>query len=140
MGRTNIYHGIVILLLVEKENATQEILTHCFGVCMITLPFAQPTIMIQFLIILGSFSHKNPPLNINVPIILILLIFHNITFGPSHPHRIDFRVSKLHKNKIISKQVTKRHVCNSTQERAQYGGMTWFLGSTSTMTGMDACS
>jgi len=31
----------------------------------------------------------NPPLNIDLHIIFIILISYNITFGPSHPHRID---------------------------------------------------
>jgi hypothetical protein len=59
---------------------------------MITLPLAQPIIMIQFLVILGSLSHKNPPLSIDLPIIFILVIFFNITFSLSHPHKIDYRV------------------------------------------------
>jgi hypothetical protein len=58
-----IMESTIILLLVEKENMTKEILTSCFG---ITLPLIQPTIMIQFLIILGSLLHKNPPLNIDL--------------------------------------------------------------------------
>ncbi len=85
---------------------------------MITFPLTQPTIMIQFLIIFSSLSHWNPPLNINLPITFILLIFYNITFSLSHPHRIDYNVYRLHKNKITNKQVTKRHVCNNAQRRA----------------------
>jgi hypothetical protein len=84
---------------------------------MIILPLAQPTIMTQFLIIFGSFSHKNPTLNIDL-IILILLIPYNITFNPTHTHRIDCKVCKSHKNKITSQQITKRCVCNSVQRRA----------------------
>jgi hypothetical protein len=57
-------------------------------------------------------------LNIDLPIILIFLIFYNITFGPSHPHMIDCRVYRPHKNKITNKQVTKKLVCNSVQRRA----------------------
>ncbi len=81
----------------------------------IILPFVQPTIMIQFLIIFGSLSHMNPPLNTDLPIIFIILISYNITFGPSHPHRIDCRVCTSHKNKITNKQITKMRVCNSVQ-------------------------
>jgi len=77
----------------------------------------QPTIMIQILIILGSLSHRNLALNINLPIILIFLISYNITFGPSHQDIIDYKVSRLHKNKITSKQVTKRRVCSNAQRR-----------------------
>jgi hypothetical protein len=73
--------------------------------------------MIQFLIILGSLFHKNPPLNLDLPIILILLIFYNITFVPSHPHMIDFRVYRPHKNKITNKQIMKRCVCSNVQRR-----------------------
>jgi len=83
----------------------------------ITLPLVQPTIMIQILIIFGSLSHMNPPLNIDLPIIFIILISYNITFGPSHPHRIDCKVCTPHKNKITNKQVTKRRVFNSVQRR-----------------------
>jgi hypothetical protein len=46
-------------------------------------------------------------LNIDLPIILIFLISYNITFGPSHLDMIDFKVWRLHKNKISNKQVTK---------------------------------
>jgi len=84
---------------------------------MITLPLAQPTIMIQFFIIFGSHSHKNPPLNIDFPLIIIFKISCNITFGLSHLDRLDYRVLRLHKNKIINKQVTKRCVCSSAQRR-----------------------
>jgi hypothetical protein len=85
---------------------------------MITFPLAQPTIMMQFLIILGSFYHRNSPLNIDLPTTFILLISYNIIFGPSHLHKIDFRVYMPHKNQITSKQITKRHVCSSAQRRA----------------------
>ncbi len=85
-------------------------------VYMITLPFVQPTIMTQFLIIFDSLSHKNPPLNINLPIILIFLIFY-ITSSPSPPHKIDGRVYSLHMNKITNKQVTKKCVCKNVQRR-----------------------
>ncbi len=74
--------------------------------------------MIQFLIILGSLSHMNPPLNIDLHIIIIFLISDNITFGPSHLDRIDCKVWSPHKNKTTSKQVTKRHVCNNAYRRA----------------------
>jgi hypothetical protein len=77
----------------------------------------QPIITIQFLIILGSLSHKNPPLNIKFPTILILLISYNITFNISHPHMIEFRVSKPHKNKITNKQIMKGCVCNNAKKR-----------------------
>ncbi len=85
---------------------------------MIFLPLAQPIIMIQIFIIFGSLSHKNPPLNIDLPIILIFLILYNITFDLSHPHKIDYRVCMPHNNIIPNKQVTKRHVCSSPQRRA----------------------
>jgi hypothetical protein len=116
-----------------------------FWVYMIMLPLAQPTIMIQFLIILGSLSHKNPPLNINLPITLIFLISYNITFSLSHQNRINYKVFKLHKNKIINKQVTKRRVCSNPQRRVmllgpQYGGRTRSLRSTLTTIGKDVCS
>ncbi len=62
---------------------------------MITLLFTKPTFMIQFFIILGSLSHKNPPLNINLPTIFIFLISYNITFNPSHVGKINYRVSML---------------------------------------------
>jgi hypothetical protein len=88
-----------------------------FWVYIITLPLAWPIIMIQFLIILGSLFHRNPPLNINFPMILIFLISYNITFGSSHPNRIDYRAWRLHKNKTTNKQVTKMHVCGSVQRR-----------------------
>jgi len=114
MGRINVYHGMncYIASSQEKKSETKKF-DPLFWVCMIILPLAQPTITIQFPIILGSLSHKNPPLNINVPIIFILLISYNITFDPSHPHRINFRVCMLHNNKIINKQVMKRRACNS---------------------------
>jgi hypothetical protein len=73
--------------------------------------------MIQIFIILGSLSHKNPPLNIDLPITLTFLIFYNITFDPSHPHRVDYMVCRLHNNKTTNKQVMKRHVYNSAQRR-----------------------
>jgi hypothetical protein len=63
-------------------------------------------------------------LNIDLPIILILLIFYNITFGPSHPHRIDFKVYRRHKNKITNKQITKRCVCNSVLKKAHVSKVT----------------
>jgi hypothetical protein len=89
---------------------------------MITLPLTQPTIMIQFLITLGSLSHKNPPLNIDLPLTLILLISYNIIFSPSHPHNIDFKVYKPHKNKITN----KRCVCNNVQKMAHaYRATVW---------------
>ncbi len=91
---------------------------------MITLPLTQPTIMIQFLIIFSSLSHRNPPLNINLPIIFILLIFYNIPFGFSHLDMIDYKVYRSHKNKITNKQITKRHVCNSAQKRAHASSAT----------------
>jgi len=65
----------------------------------------------------GSFFHKNPPLNKDLPIILIFLILYNITFGLSHPHKIDYRVYMPHKNKITNKQVTKKHVAVLLKER-----------------------
>ncbi len=118
MGHTNIYHGMnyYIASSREKKRETKKF-DPLFLVCMITLPLAQPRITIQFPIILGSLSHKNPSLNIDVPIIFILLISYNIIFGPSHPHRINFRVCMPHKNKIINKQVMKRRACNSAQRR-----------------------
>ncbi len=84
---------------------------------MITLPLVQPTIMIQFFIIFGSLFHQNPPLNMNFPIILIILMFYNIIFYLSHLHMIDYRVYRPHKNKITNKQITKRHVCSNAQRR-----------------------
>jgi hypothetical protein len=47
---------IVVLLLVKKKHNRRDF-NPLFWVCMITLPLPQPTIMIQFLIILGSLSH-----------------------------------------------------------------------------------
>ncbi len=70
-----------------------------------------------FFVILGSLSHKNPSLNIDLPIIPIFLISYNITFGHSHLDRIDCRVWRSHKNKITSIQVTKWCVCSSVQRR-----------------------
>ncbi len=93
MGCTNTYHGInYCTASSRKRKHNKRNFDTLFWVCMITLPLAQPIIMIQFLVILGSLSHKNPPLNIDLPIIFILVIFFNITFSPSHPHKIDYRV------------------------------------------------
>ncbi len=119
MGHTNTYQGMNCYIASSQERKldTRDF-DPLFWVCIITLPLAQPTIMIQVHNILGSFSHKNPPLNINLPIILILLMSYNITFDPSHPHKINFRDYRLHKNKITNKQVMKRRVCNSVQRRA----------------------
>jgi hypothetical protein len=51
---------------------------------MITFPLIQPTIMIQFFIILSSFFHMNPPLNIDLLIILsINLLQHHFRPFPS---------------------------------------------------------
>jgi len=80
-----------LLFLAQKQNAIKEISTHVW-ICMITFPLIEPTIMIQFLIIFASLFHKNPPLNMDLPIILILLIFYNITFSLSHPYRINCKV------------------------------------------------
>jgi hypothetical protein len=96
----------------------QKIFQPIVWVYMITLPLVQPTIVIQFFIILNSFSHRNPPLNIDLPIIFILLISYNITFNPSHPNMINYKVWRSHKNKITNKQVTKRCVCNNVQRKA----------------------
>ncbi len=96
---------------------TQDISNPLFWGYTITLLLGQPTIMIQFFIIFNSLSHRNPPLNIDLPIILIFLISYNITFNPSHPHKIDSRVYKPHKNKTTNKQVIKRHVCNNVQKK-----------------------
>jgi hypothetical protein len=82
---------IFVWLLAEKENAIRYF-NPLFWVCMITFPLTQPTIMIQFFIIIGSLSHRNPPLNIDLPITLVFLISYNITFGPSHLNWIDYRV------------------------------------------------
>jgi hypothetical protein len=114
MGHTNTYQGMNCYIASSQERKldTRDF-DPLFWVCIITLPLAQPTIMMQFLIILGSFSHRNPPLNIDLPTTFILLISYNIIFNPSHPHKIDFRVYMLHKNKITNKQVMKRHVCGS---------------------------
>jgi hypothetical protein len=101
----------------ERKHDTRDF-DPLFWVYMITLPLAQPTIMIQFLIILVSLSYGNPPLNIDLPIIFILLIHYNITFGSSHPHKIGCRVCMPHKNKITNKQIMKRCVCNNVQIKA----------------------
>ncbi len=119
MGRTNTYHGMnYYIIFSRKRKGDTRYFDPLFWVYMIILPLAQPIIMIQFLIIFGSLSHKNPPLNIDLPIILSILIFYNITFGPSHPHRIDCKVCRPHKNTITNKQVTKSHVWNSVQRNA----------------------
>jgi hypothetical protein len=52
-----------------------------------------------------------------LPIIFIFLIFYNIAFNPSHPHRIDCRVYRLHKKKLPTNK-SQKHVCNSVQRRA----------------------
>jgi hypothetical protein len=87
---------ILILELIvassQKKERDKKDFNPLFWVHIITLPLSQPTIMIQFLIILGSLSHMNPPLNIDFPIIFILLISYNITFSPSHLNRIDCKV------------------------------------------------
>jgi hypothetical protein len=117
MGCINTYHGMNYYIAFSRERkCNTRYFDPLFWVYMITLPFVQPTIMTQFLIILSSLSHKNPPLNINLPLIFIFLIFY-VIFNPSHPHMIDCRVYRLHMNKISNKQVTKRHVCRSVQRR-----------------------
>jgi hypothetical protein len=83
---------LTIVLLIAEKRKHKRYFNPLFWVYMITFPFVQPTIMIQFLIILGSLSDKNPPLTIDLPIILILLIFYNITFDPSHLNMIDYEV------------------------------------------------
>ncbi len=119
MGRTNIYQGMnYYITFSQKKKSDTRYFDTLFWIYMITLPLVQPTIMIQFFIIFNSLSHKNPTLNINLPIIFIFLVFYNITFSPSHPHKIDCRVHKPHKNKITNKQVTKKLICNSVQRKA----------------------
>jgi len=83
MGHINIYHGMnfYIIYSLKKKHDTRDF-DPLFWVYMIILPRVQPTIMIQFLVILGSLSHKSPPLNIDLLIILILLIPYNITLAP----------------------------------------------------------
>jgi hypothetical protein len=80
------------LLLARKKKCNKRDSNPLFWVCMITLPLVQPTIVIQFLIILGSLYNKNPQMNIYLLIIFILLISYNITFGPSYLKMIDYRV------------------------------------------------
>ncbi len=118
MGHTNFYNVINCCIAFSQERKhDKRYFNPLFWVCMITFPLVQPTIMIQFLIILHSLSHMNPPLNINL-IIFIFLIFYNITFGLSHPYRIDHKVWRPQKNKNTKKQVMKRCVCSNVQRRA----------------------
>jgi hypothetical protein len=103
MNRINTYNGIdCAIAFSPKTKRNRRNFNPLFWVCMITLPLVEPTIVIQFLIIFGSLSHKNPPLNMDLPIILILLIFYNITFSPSHPNRINCKVLRLHMNKLLT--------------------------------------
>jgi hypothetical protein len=93
MDCTNIYNGINCgIAYNRKRKRDKGYLNPLFWVFMITLPLAQPTIMIQFFIILGFLSQNNPPVNIDLPVIFIFLIFYNITFGLSHPNMIGYRV------------------------------------------------
>ncbi len=96
---------IVILLLAKKENVTQEIWPIVLGIHDYSSTWLTNNYDTIFIII-GSLSHNNPPLNIDLPLILIFLISYNIAFNPSHPHKIDIKVYKPHKNKITNKQVT----------------------------------
>ncbi len=74
----NAWVALILYCFYSEKKRDTRYFNPFFWVYMITLPLAQPTIMIQFLIIFNSISHKNPPLNINLPIILIFLIFYNI--------------------------------------------------------------
>ncbi len=71
MGCTNTYHVMNYYIASSQERKRDtRYFDPLFGVCMITLPLAQPTIMIQFFIILSSLSHRNPPLNIDLIIFI----------------------------------------------------------------------
>jgi hypothetical protein len=109
---------IVLLLIAKKENMIEKISTHCFGYTWLHFHLLNQQLWYNSSSFLAPFLHKNPPLNIDLPIILILLISYNIIFGPSHPHRIDYRVWRSHKNKITNRQVTKNHVCNCSKKGA----------------------
>jgi len=82
----------VVSLLAKKENTIKEIPTHYFGSSWLHFHLFNQQLWYNSSSFLAPFSHKNPPLNIDLPTILILLISYNITFSLSHPHKIDCKV------------------------------------------------
>jgi len=146
MGHTNTYHGMncYIASSWERKCDTRDF-DPLFWVYMITLPLVQPIITMQFLIILGSIFQRNPPLNIDLLTTFILLIFYNIIFDPSHPHKIDLRSTCRTRTKLLTNKSQKGMYAIVLEERhmfpkQQYEKMIRSSGSRTTIVGMDAHS